>query len=91
MKYASEEIGRKATEVCFYLLELTYFKFQLKKETFEIHRERKREHALLGKQIKELEEAWNEESQRVNQLREAIAAKKIQIESSLKNIENMES
>ena len=73
------------------MLELTYFKFQLKKETFEIHRERKREHALLGKQIKELEEAWNEESQRVNQLREAIAAKKIQIESSLKNIENMES
>uniref|UniRef100_A0AC34R031 Pre-mRNA-splicing factor SPF27 n=1 Tax=Panagrolaimus sp. JU765 TaxID=591449 RepID=A0AC34R031_9BILA len=74
LKYASDEIGRKATE--------------LKKETFEIHRERKREQTQLGKQIKDLEETWNEETERVNNLIKAIATKKSEIQKNIEDIEN---
>uniref|UniRef100_A0AC34GYQ0 Pre-mRNA-splicing factor SPF27 n=1 Tax=Panagrolaimus sp. ES5 TaxID=591445 RepID=A0AC34GYQ0_9BILA len=76
LKAAADGISRKATE--------------LKKETFEIHRERKQQQATFGKAIQHLEEEWKSEVEKVNQLRDAIEHIKNQMEKNLKEIENIE-
>uniref|UniRef100_A0AC35ETS7 Pre-mRNA-splicing factor SPF27 n=2 Tax=Panagrolaimus sp. PS1159 TaxID=55785 RepID=A0AC35ETS7_9BILA len=76
LKAAADNISRKATE--------------LKKETFDIHRERKTTQAEIGKTIKELEDEWQTEVEKVNALRDAIEHAKQQLEKSSKEIENIE-
>uniref|UniRef100_A0A914YYW2 Pre-mRNA-splicing factor SPF27 n=1 Tax=Panagrolaimus superbus TaxID=310955 RepID=A0A914YYW2_9BILA len=76
LKAAADGISRKATE--------------LKKETFEIHRERKQQQAAYGKTIQQLEDEWKSEGEKVNALRDAIEHAKNQMEKNLKDIENIE-
>ena len=63
------------------------FLFQLHKEKNEIHRERSRQQGAFGKQIKDLEDVWEDEVRKVNDLREAIKHAKREVEKHLKNIE----